>query len=147
MKINWAVISESTSTDEDTNNVSAFHILEEFHFPKPPDEGTEPDGTSVAPVRFVLIASFGRSAYEQSEKATGRVVLSFPGDDQDDLDVLPEFDIDLESTYRHRIKLNFAGLPLRGQGEYCFKIQRMTGTGDWFQMLEIPIYVDYLIPE
>lgn len=141
----WAVLCEGTSTDQETNNVSLFNILEEIHFPEPPDQSQEPDRFPITPVRFTLMALFSRTSVDEAEKSTARLVIGFP--DSGPPDILPEFVVDLESAHRNRVKLNFGGLPVRGEGEYRFEIQSPSGNYEWFRLFEIPLQISYLIQE
>ena len=145
MKVIWAVLCESSSIDQETNNVSLFNILEEMHFLEPPHQDMTQGNVTVAPFRFILIALFSRSDVNRGERSVARLVIASPGGL--DSDTLPEFEVDLESAHRNRTRLNFGGFPLKGEGEYSFQIQTPDQGGDWQVLFELPLQVGYLIGE
>lgn len=145
MKVIWAVISESSSTDRESNNVSLFNILEEVHFPEPPDESIEPGTFHIAPLRFLLMVLFARSDYDEGENHTCRLAVFCPN--SPDPDILPEFGVDLETAHRVRTKLNIGGIPLRGEGEYRFEVQLSVREVHWQSIAEVPLRVSYLQQE
>ena len=145
MKVIWAVLCEGSSTDRETNNVSLFNILEEVHFPEPPDAQNEPDRSLVVPVRVLLMVLFARSNFAEGEVNTARLAIYTPG--ASDPELLPEFPVDLMSAHRNRTRLNIAGLPLRGEGDYLFQVQMLSKNREWQQLFEVPLHVTYLSNE
>ena len=139
MKILWAAICESLSVDQETNNVSLFNILEEVHFPEPPELITEQENMVVVPVQFVLMALFGRSDTEIGERGQARLVIALPDGTEAEAD--PRFEVDLESVHRARVKIDVAGIPLRGEGEYDFRIETLDQDSKWGLLFEIPLVI------
>ena len=138
MKVIWAMVCESSSTDMETNNVSLFNVLEEMYLPEPPDE--DKDGsTQLVPMSLHLVASFGRSEFDQEEQGKARIAFLFPGERE--RAVLPEFDVLLDPAHRHRIKFEIGGLPIKGEGEYRFQIQSLDETGNWDSIFEVPLLI------
>jgi hypothetical protein len=84
---------------------------------------------------------FARSDTSVSETGTARIALAFPDDSQPE--ILPEFHVDLVSGQRMRGKLNFAGIRLKGEGEYRFQIQASDGNGKWNLLFEVPLQIDF----
>ena len=79
---------------------------------------------------IVLVALAGPAVVSQ---------LLFPGERE--RGVLPEFDVRLDPAYRHRIKCEFAGLPLKGEGEYRFQVQTLDDIGNWDPIFEVPLMI------
>ena len=140
MKVIWAMICEGSSTDTETNNISLFNVLDEINVPEPPDnEGAS--STQLFPMSLHLIVLFGRSEFDQKEQGLARVALLFPGERE--RAVLPEFDVRLDPAYRHRIKCEFGGFPIKGQGEYRFQIQTLDDIGNWDSIFEVPLMISF----
>lgn len=142
MKVIWAVLAEGSSVDRDTNNVSLFNVVEEMHVPAPPENPNDPDVLPLVPVRLVLVTLFARSATDQGETQQARLVVGLPGGRIAETD--PHMDVDLESALRHRNRFNLGAIPIAGEGEYSFQIQRLDESNNWNLMFEVPLHVSYL---
>ena len=152
MKVLWAVICEGSATDQETNNISLFTIVEEMHIPEPP--GDEPpgdesagdesagDGSPLFPARLLLVALFSRSDFDIEEKGEARLVIHLANGQS--VVTQPHLEVDLESAHRSRIKFNLPGIPVGGQGQYKFELQALSDESDWDPIFEVPIHVSFL---
>ena len=145
MKIIWAVICESSSTDQETNNISLFNLLDEIHLPEPPNYAQEAGNSLIAPVRLSLVALFTRSESDQSEEQEARIVVHFPDDGEPY--IFGTFEVDLESVHRLRAKFNLPGIPVRSEGEYLYRIQGLDQSEEWHDLFELPLRIDFLTNE
>ena len=141
MKVIWGVICRDASTDQRTNNISLFHVLEETHVPEPPERRSDEEPLPVAPIQFLLVVLFGRSDIRQPEQRKARTILSFP-DGHDHEDIM-DLEVDLNSAPRNRTTLEIIGLPIRGEGTYHFRIEVVDENAEWHQLFEMPLQVFY----
>lgn len=145
MEVTWAIICESAVTDQETNNISLFNLLDEMQLPEPPDPATEQSPPVMAAVQLLMVALFSRSDLERGEKEQARITINFPT--AIEAQALPTFEIDLENAHRLRAKFNIAGFPVAGEGIYHFRIQQLNCDGDWSDLYEVPLQVSYLLPD
>ena len=145
MKVNWAVIAESSAVDQDTNNISLFHIIEDVNIPEPP-ESLQPvedgDTLPVVALRFVIVAVFARTEEDTGEKKEVQLVVEMPNGNVAETGVI--FEVDLETAHRNRTRVNVSTLPLAGQGEYRFQFRGLDNDERWRVMSETPLHVSYL---
>ena len=141
MKVLWAIICESSSVDQETNNISLFNVLEHVQVPEPPAANGESSYPPAAPFSYRLIASFCRTNLKEPERGIGRIRLQFPNEAGDGF--FPEFEIDLEDGDRHMVVGRFPFMPISGQGTYTYTIESLTDTGDWLPMFEVPLEVSF----
>ena len=142
MKVLWAVICEGSATDQESNNISLFNIVEEMHIPAPPESEEESNAPPLFAARLQLVALFSRSDFERSERKKARLVIRLPNGRS--VITEPPLEVDLESAHRSRIRLNLPGIPTGGEGQCIFELQGQDEDAEWGPISEVPIHVSYL---
>ena len=78
---------------------------------------------------------------DEGERHESRLVLAMPNGTVVETDPLME--VDLETSPRARRILNLRAIPIAGEGEYGFLIQRPDENGDWQLTYEVPLQVRF----
>jgi hypothetical protein len=90
------------------------------------------------PLILELVTFWSRSRQETPERGYGRARLITP---HDEAPLGPDYEVDLTSYLRLRHRMHIAGLPIKGEGIYRFRIDGRDETGDWTPMFEVPLRV------
>lgn len=132
----WTVLCSRSITDAETHNVSLIEVLEQLTISGPPP--SEEDG-SLMPINFEIITLWGRAQEDQSPRGRARILMRPPSGSEV---VGAEYEVDVVSYQRARVKSIIAGLPVRGSGEYQFHVQLWNDTkAEWADVANIPLQI------
>ena len=137
----WALVCSSTSTDQNTNQVSIFNVIEEVTIgisgPRPAD--VFKNGV-VVPLANELIALLQRADTSTKEIINECVV-----------DVLDPFGISIghvelpvkieKDKQRSRINVKFNGFKVTSSGEYLYKISVKNTAGKLEEIISVPVHM------
>lgn len=146
MKALWGILCQSSSIDRDTNALSLFNIIEGAAIvspepPQPSSEGQLPQTLG----QFQFVVSWARSNPEVAERGRGRVRVSLPSDNE--FGPPREFEVDLTAHLHLRMRIQFPGLPLGGEGDYRFVVEKQTPEGNWLEESSAILRVVYQTPD
>ena len=121
-KINylWSILSLGVATDQRTNNVTLFSVVEQIKFPRKKLIQSKEKDILAVPIELnftMLFKKFG----ERDVKANIRIDLVDPAGK-----VLQEFDHELmiaKENRRTRFSIGMAGLRVTKSGDYLFRIK------------------------
>ena len=131
----WAVLCTKATVDKESNNVSLTEVLEQIQVYERPVEAR------VMLSRMAdLVCTWIRTVPDQPERQRGRFEYVSP-DEEHILSV--EFDIDLETTLRHRTIGQISGIPAKGPGIYKFLVQLANADGGWHVVGNLPLEIEY----
>lgn len=139
MKNIWTIISQSSSIDNRTNQLSAFNLLDGITFTRPEEKRGEEE--FISPVAFQLISFW--ICKNKDDKAEVKIRVSDP-----DNKMVNEFDINIhpvDDKLRVRNIVDFGAFKVTKPGVYSIAL--MIKDGDSFKTIsEIPldIKVEYI---
>ncbi len=147
IKIIWALACNSSSTDQQTNTLSLFNILEEmaieFHGnDKPKPEGVFPSGVSIKhPFEIVIMLSrVGKDNQELNSQA--KIELVDPLGKSLAENMVP-IKIE-ENKKRLRVNIKVDGIKVTMAGEYEFKISLQGNkAGEYTEEMTVPLEVKF----
>ena len=131
MKNVWAFVCRSSAIDQETNAISLFHILEDIQIPSTALQEVEDGSRPLAMGSFQVIVAVSRDDLDAGERSRARIRLHFP--DESPPETLAEFDIDLTTSDRFRLRLEMPALPLGGIGLYRFGIEELSEEPDTWE--------------
>jgi len=129
----WTLICTRAIIDRDTNNLSAFNIIEQIQIRGEPT----PDG--VVPIGLEVVSLWMRSDF--NVPCRGRWRLSFLSPSGIQIKTV-DGELDLSKYERVRARRFFMGLPMSEPGRYRFVLELQNeGKEDWQQVASIPLKV------
>lgn len=132
----WTVICAKSIIDNESNNFSLIEALEQFNVTAPKPEG---DKVGVIVFDFEVVSLWSRADYNIPCK--GKAKLIYKGT-SDEIIQETEYSIDLSSSKRHRTRLKFQSLPVKGPGKHFFCVQlQWEGLGHWMDVSKLPLEV------
>ena len=132
----WSVLCSKAILDKESNNFSLINVLEQINLRK------EIKLPAVVPIEFHLVTLWMRESVDKPAKGQARVILKTPSNET--LEALT-YEIDLESSERHRANLTMHGLPISEVGYYYFQVKfRPEGSARWKTAAQLPLKVTYL---
>jgi hypothetical protein len=135
----WTVFCSSSAIDKDTNQVSLFDIIEKINVEL---VGAPPPGEKVVvPSRFQVVTLWSRAQPNEPEAGSGRLRLMAPGGQEL---LKSENDIDLTEYGLRRVRVNLAGMPFVGNGQYRFVVDQRVND-EWKMVAEVPIQFEVQI--
>ncbi len=118
-RLEYFLVCESMSTDQETNRVSLFNVLEDIRFASP-GEMAAPSVQSVPVPQFVAVACWNQEPGDEGQDFQMTVRLHLPGQaGQDENEFSLNFKMDKP---RHRLALRFQGLPKLQPGQLKFEL-------------------------
>jgi hypothetical protein len=112
-KLEYFLICESMSTDQETNRVSLFHVLEDLQVLPP---GTTPQQQLVVP-QFVAVSCWNREPGDEDKEFQAILRIHPPDDEPRD------FSMNFQMTRpRYRLSLRFQGMPKLEPGVLKFEL-------------------------
>ena len=146
MKNVWAFVCRNSAIDQETNTISLFHILEDIQIPPSALQNVEDGSRPLVMGSFQVIVAVSRDDLSVDEQNRARVRLYFP--DESPPETLAEFDIDLTTSERFRLRLEMSALPLGGVGLYRFDIEVLSDESDsWESVNCVTLNVSYAASE
>jgi hypothetical protein len=142
MRLVWAVICESSSTDAETNRISLFNLLEELTFAIIDEPGT-PE-RPLLPVPVQIVSLWERSDYGVAEAPQTTRLRIVDQADGHEIIVGPEVQIVLDPFLRSRAAVRLQAIPLRashleaGAYLYDFELQSLDGEA-WTTQGRVPL--------
>lgn len=139
MKHRFALLCERTSVDRETNNLSAFNIIEELTVEY---TGSAPSAANKQMIAqpFTLTILTERSDLTKGESGTMRV--SFVDNLGDDLMSPIDVQVDLQNHLRTRSNIKSNAFQVTGDGVYKFIIEfQNRKTGNWKKVATTPLLV------
>jgi hypothetical protein len=132
----WTVFCSSSAIDRDTNQVSLFDIIERI---KVDLIGPPPAGEKIViPSRCQVVTLWTRAQQGEPDSGTTRLRLIAPGGQEL---LKSENEVDLTEYALRRVRINLAGLPYIGNGQYRFVID-IKFEDEWKVVAEIPVQLD-----
>lgn len=134
----WTIYCRELLIDQETNNASLIHTLEQLNFTV---EGDEPDLTEVNVIPFdsTLVSAWVRRAWDTPAQSQMRVQFVGP-DGSDLLGGLTPIPLDLREHRRLRTISNLKAIGIKGSGIYEWVIER-DEEGEWVEEARIPVHV------
>jgi len=133
----WSVLCQSTSVDQQTNNLSIFQVMEQVQIAGGVPELPAGERFALISMPAVLVSLWERTE-DDPERASGRI--KFRGVDGDELVVSPPFPLALESS-RLRTTWTLQGVPFAGAGRYQIDVELEDDEG-WTTVASIPLQID-----
>jgi hypothetical protein len=113
-KLEYFLVCESVSTDQETNRVSLFNILEEVQVLT----GDTPPQLGVSILQFIAFSCWNREPGDEDRDLQLIVRLHVPGNEER-VDFPLNFHMDRP---RHRVAMRFQGLPKAEPGDLKFEL-------------------------
>jgi len=135
----WSVLCSKSSIDSESNNISLIQVLEQVQVVADP---LPPTGQRfLIPENCEFVTLWSRDSANQPIKGQARLTLLPPGDQTPMVSPL-EYEIDLSTHERIRMKSRMPGLPIIGSGRYIFYLQyHEEGETTWRDAARIPLAV------
>ena len=132
----WTVLCSQSITNAETHNVSLIEVLEQLTISGSPP--SEEEGGLVAG-SFEIITLWARAQDDQPSRGRARILMRLPsGSETQGL----EYEVDVVSHQRARVKSIIPGLPLRESGEYQFHVQLWDNEqAEWADVANIPLQI------
>lgn len=135
----WTAICHDSSVDLDSNNITLYRIFAHLQLshPRQPDD-SRAMGIFVQ-VRFHVVTCWGRTTKDGS--IAGKTRTTFIDPHGEEL-MKKDYDVDLTHSQQHHHRIAIAQLPLTHAGQYNFRVDRQTASGEWERVTESPLDVE-----
>ena len=134
----WSVLCSSSVTDQDTNLVSMFNIIEQLNI-----QG-EPKSDGRLGLGLELVSLWSRSDEDVPNEAISRLSVYSPSEE---IVLHHEQKVDLMDHERMRVRTFIQGLTISEPGRYKFIIElESDDENDWREVASIPLKVEF-VPE
>lgn len=134
----WSVLCARSVTDNRTNTVSLFNVLEQIQIASV--QGVLAPG--LLPAAIELVSLWTRSEPGQPARGSGRIEVVLP---DGSVAVEQAFDVDLSGFERLRTQAALSAIPIVGPGRYVFRISKqLQGEEDWVEVARIPLQIDII---
>ncbi len=135
---------ESALIDLDSNNVSLINVVEQAALGLPAN--VKIGDIIRLPVELVLVTLWARDDPSIPEK--GKQRLRILGQDREPAPQQPEddFEINLESHVRNRLRTSVQDLPWLGKG-ICYFVSEALEGEKWMPKVEYPLQINVIEPE
>ncbi|MBX4186940.1 MAG: hypothetical protein KW802_01620 [Candidatus Doudnabacteria bacterium] len=141
----WSILCRHSSVDKETNNVSAFDIIEQIQLNSKEIKqfiNTKVPNEIVLPLNLQLITLWGRSNNDNKIAKAEQIARVFSPTGQDLGQIIQDFEIK-EKQSRFRIIVNISGFKFTGPGKYIFSIRiKNIGSDDEVEVAQIPLQID-----
>ncbi|MEW5988520.1 MAG: hypothetical protein AB1791_17975 [Chloroflexota bacterium] len=134
----WTVICSESITDQESNNISLFNILERITLSLSEEPSALPEGI-ILPISFEVVSYWARENKDRPTRGHARILLVLPS-----REVGPQFshDLDLVQYERVRTRTRVNGLSIRGAGLYDFRVQlQVDGEQEWQEVASVPLEI------
>jgi hypothetical protein len=132
----WTVFCSSSAIDRDTNQVSLFDIIERIRVDL---VGPPPSGDKIViPSRCQVVTLWTRGQQSEPDSGASRLRLIAPGGQEL---LKSENEVDLTEYSLRRVRINLAGLPFVGNGQYRFVID-LSVEDEWKVVAEVPVQLE-----
>ena len=136
----WTVFCTRSVIDKDTNNVSLFEVLEKISaVGEVPEEKGKEKVVPAIPINAHLVTLWARRNPLISVKGRARIVFESPSHN---LLFQREYEVDLSSFLRTRVRSEISALPVPESGWYRFKVELLSESGNWQKVASIPLEVE-----
>ncbi len=135
----WSILCNGSSVDNESNRLSLFNIVEEIGIESISDE------LNIIPIELHIVSIWRLLSDEKPYRGEEKVILTSPeGETLLEASVV----IDLTNFKRFRSRLFLFGFPLRGSGEYQFRITYLDlDSQEWIEVGTIPLQVNIKLVE
>jgi hypothetical protein len=135
----WSVLCSRAVVDRFSNNVSLENVIEQITIPGDPTPELR------IPMAFDLLSFWVRAKDDEPSRGTQRVSVILPSGE---VKFTGEYEINLESHPRGRVKVFFPELPVPIEGRYIFRVEIKNDNEDaWNKVAEIPLQIYFKKPE
>lgn len=136
----WTVFCTRSVINKDTNNISLFEVLEKISaVGEVPEEKAKEKVMPAIPINAHLVTLWARRNPLLSVKGRARIVFESPS--RKPL-FQREYEVDLSSFLRTRVRSDISALPVPESGWYRFRIELSTESGSWQEVASIPLEVE-----
>jgi len=141
----WTVLCQNSSTDNQTNALSLFNIIEEITVELSADfeKNVDQNGLVVVPIQFQLISLWNRMQ-DKKEELIGNVQITLK-DPENKLIQNFEYNLVIPSDKkRMRFNVNLNGIKINPKisGDYIFEVSLMGPMQtDFHKITELPLYI------
>ena len=129
----WTVLTERTSIDADSNNIS-LQGIEQMEITV--ENEINEQNRAMLPIQLEIAILWYREFPERGEITNGRVKIIGPNGE--DLGIT-NFEIDLTNHQRTRSRIRLNALPVIGGGRYFFITEIETDGGDFNEVGKVPL--------
>jgi len=135
----WSILCQSSSIDQDNNNLSIFDVLNSLTIYA--EEGNE----ITIPIKYELVSLWER--IEDEKPAQGKVKLLFV-DPNGTKKTVFERALEWDRTQFYRTRVNMQGLSLIQSGRHAFEVEfKYEGKYRWGRICELPLLIKFKPPK
>ncbi len=135
----WSILAQSSSIDNDTNDLSIFNILNNLVVFA--EAGSEIN----LPIKFEIVSLWERSEDEVPEHANSRIMFIDPNGSSK---LMFKNTLEISKTHFLRTRVRFPGMTLFHPGRYRIKIELKEAENKrWKKVCEIPFLVSFNAPK
>ena len=135
----WSILAQSSSIDNDTNDLSIFNVLNNIVVYA--EVGSEIN----LPIKFEIISLWEKGDEEVTEQGNTRLTFNYPDGSKK---LMFEEKLDLSKTHFHRTRVRFLGMVLSKPGKHLILVElKQAESKRWKKVGKLPILVSFKAPE
>lgn len=126
IRLVWALLCNDAVTDQETNNLTLYNLIEQFQISK--TALLKQDKKIILPVAVKLVSLWSRINTTGKNEFSAQIEIDLVDPAGDVLQVIPHELRVLEGKDRIRLIIKLQGLPVSKEGAYLFRFKVKRGT-------------------